>query len=447
MSTTPEEVLGWSAAFRRLVEAGVREGFAHATLVESDSAEGSAFYARALARAINCSSNDQLSQDTDANGAAMRPCGACEPCRRAAAGSFPALQELWPIGVAVTIAQIQQLIQSASARYAAGVTKVFVIHAADRMQIPAANALLKTLEEPPERTLLILATSSASNMLGTIRSRCRTVRLSLPEDAELAARLKLPPLSAARLAVALEVTGRQPTTLLELAAKKKDLATWSAPATAADLAPLAKKLLRANKETTDLTPAHAMLAGGWYPLALAGTLAVELGRLAHARAGKGVRRDALSAAVGLTATHKLLIEETDDDWATRLKELEEQFGEGFVHPRVAGEGKVSYPLGRAHAALILRALLAVLRCALHARSDAVVLDALVPPGSEAAQGLARLTPALIGELTRAAESLKLFAQQNVSIPYVLDELWLSIADVLSGRALSLVTGADVAEVA
>lgn len=431
MSTTPEEILGWSAAFRRLVEAGVREGFAHATLVESDSAEGSAFYARALARAINCT-----------QAAEARPCGACEPCRRAAAGSFPALQELWPIGVAVTIAQIQELIKSASTRYSADVTKVFVIHAADRMQIPAANALLKTLEEPPERTVLILATSSASRVLGTIRSRCRPVRLSLPEDAEIAAHLKLAPVPAARLALALEVCGRQPAALLEIAAKKKDLATW-APANAAELAPLAKKLLRGHKDTEELTPAHALLAGGWYSLALAGTCAAELGRLSHALAGgprPSARRDALAASVGLTATHKMLIEETDDDWAKKLKALEEQYGEGYVHPQVAGEGKPSFPLGRAHAALVLRALLAVMRRVLHARTDPTQLEALVAPGSEAARGLSRLTPALVGEIVRAVESLKRFAQQNVSIPYVLDELWLSISDVLSGRALAHVSG-------
>jgi len=433
MSTTPEVILGWSAAFRRLVDAGVREGFAHAFLVESESSEGSAFYARALARAVNCEGD-------------APPCGACEPCRRAAAGAFPALQEIWPIGVAVTIAQVQQLIAATTARYAPGVTKVFVIHAADRMQIPAANALLKTLEEPPERTVLVLATSSAGSVLGTIRSRCRLARLALPDDDELAVRLKLPPASAARLALALEVAGRTPEALLELAAKLKDLASWSAPASTAELPLFVKKLLKANQDTALLTPSHALMAGGWYPLALAGALAVELGRLAAntaAGARPSTRHDALAAAVGLTAAHRLLLEEADDAAADRVKELEKQFGDGYVHPQMAGEGKVSYPLGRAHAALVLRAYLAVLRRALRGGVGDAGLTSIVPPGA-VASGLARLTPAFAGELARLAESLKQFAQQNVSVPYVFDELMLSTSDILTGNALALSGGGALA---
>ena len=437
MATSPEDILGWSAAFRRLVDAGIREGFAHAFLVESESAEGSAFYARALARAMNCDPDDGV----------PRPCGSCEPCRRHAAGAFPAFHEVWPIGVAVTIGQVQQIIAATSARFGAGVTKVFVIHAADRMQIPAANALLKTLEEPPERTVLVLATSSAGKVLPTIRSRCRLAKLALPEDDELASKLGLPPASAARLALALEVSGRTPDALLDLAARKKDLAAWSAPASTAELPMLVKKALKSEKDTTDLTPAHAVVAGGWYALNLAGALAVELGRLAASTAGgmlPATRRDALSAAVGLAAAHKVVLEAADEDWAERAKEFEKQYGDGFVHPRVAGEGKVSYPLGRAHSSLVMRAWLAVLRRVLRARTGDAALASIVSPG-DVFSGLSRLTPAFTGELARVAETLKKYTQQNVAFPYVLDELMLSSADVLSGRALALAAADEAAE--
>jgi hypothetical protein len=456
MSITPEEILGWSSAFRRLVEASAREGLAHAYLIESESAEGSAFYARAFARAINCvgeqapaavqpakKARGKKTADADTSPPLAKPCGRCEPCRRAAAGAFPALTEYYPIGVAVTIAQIQTLIQATTARFGAGVTKVFVIHAADRMQIPAANALLKTLEEPPERTVLVLATSSASRVLPTIRSRCRAERLSLPDDAELARRLELDPAGAARLALAMEVSGRQPSALLELAAKPAELTKWTPPAGSGELLALTKKLARAHKDGEALTPEHGLVAGGWYALALAGALAAVLDRLAAGAHAPGARRDALAAAAHLTELHKWLLEAADDDAAEKVKELTAQYGDSYTHPQM-GEGKVSYPLGRAHSALLLRAFVAVLRRALHAAGDAGALGWLVAGARP--DGLARLDAGVIAGLARHAEAMRNYAAQNVAVPYVLDELFLGAGDVLAGRAAAVAADEHEAEV-
>ena len=62
--------------------------------------------------------------------------------------------------------------------------KFFIIHDAERMLLTSANALLKTLEEPPAKTILILLTNHEQALLPTVRSRCQTFRFPLPEKRE-----------------------------------------------------------------------------------------------------------------------------------------------------------------------------------------------------------------------------------------------------------------------
>ena len=85
----------------------------------------------------------------------------------------------------ILIAQIHDVIRELS--YTSSEPRAVIFDDAHRMSEEAMNALLKTLEEPPERTLLILVTSVADRLLGTIRSRCQVIHFApLPEE-ELAA--------------------------------------------------------------------------------------------------------------------------------------------------------------------------------------------------------------------------------------------------------------------
>jgi DNA polymerase-3 subunit delta' len=109
-------------------------------------------------------------------------CGACPECRNVAAGHHPDVRVTAPQaktrGAAekIYIEQIRTLQQEIALRPMAGRMKIFVVDDADRLVEQAANAFLKTLEEPPDSSLLILVTAFPDRLLTTIRSRCRAVR-------------------------------------------------------------------------------------------------------------------------------------------------------------------------------------------------------------------------------------------------------------------------------
>jgi DNA polymerase-3 subunit delta' len=128
--------------------------------------------ALALAQAVNC-----LATTARAPGPAADACGACAACRKVAAGLHPDVTEVRPGGKTVIgIDQVREVTGRAALRAYEGRTKVFILDPADLMQEPAANALLKTLEEPAGATLFILVTAAPNALLPTILSRCQGVR-------------------------------------------------------------------------------------------------------------------------------------------------------------------------------------------------------------------------------------------------------------------------------
>jgi DNA polymerase-3 subunit delta' len=124
------------------------------------------------------------------------PCGKCESCRVFNAGMHPdyhiITKELIRYhdktgkskGIDLSIHVIRpEVVDKAAMKPAMGRGKVFVIEQAELMNPAAQNALLKTLEEPPGRALVILLSDQIGQLLPTIRSRCQTVRFSAMSDA------------------------------------------------------------------------------------------------------------------------------------------------------------------------------------------------------------------------------------------------------------------------
>jgi len=132
----------------------------------------------ALAAALNCAT---------ARGAG---CGTCEPCTKILGGFHPDVVTLVREGAA-NIVPIENVRSQVIARIGLppheADTRVFIIEEATALAPPAANALLKTLEEPPARTLFVLCTTAPEQLLPTIRSRCQRMRFgggTLPADAD-----------------------------------------------------------------------------------------------------------------------------------------------------------------------------------------------------------------------------------------------------------------------
>jgi DNA polymerase-3 subunit delta' len=106
----------------------------------------------------------------------LDPCGSCRSCRKIEKGFHPDILRVQPDGRTIRIHQIRTLIETLSLKPMEASWRFVIIEQADTMRPAAANALLKTLEEPPDRTVLILMAGQAADLLPTIVSRCRHVR-------------------------------------------------------------------------------------------------------------------------------------------------------------------------------------------------------------------------------------------------------------------------------
>ncbi len=149
---------------RRAIE---RSRVPHAYLFSGPAGAPMLDTATALAAALNC---------LTAKGEA---CGECDACAKIVAGIHPDVVTLVREGAA-NIVPIESVRNQVIARiglppHEADI-RVFVVEEATAMAPPAANALLKTLEEPPSRTLFVLCTTAPEQLLPTIRSRCQRMR-------------------------------------------------------------------------------------------------------------------------------------------------------------------------------------------------------------------------------------------------------------------------------
>ena len=172
----------------RSVQAG---RIVHALLLVGPHGSGKRTAARLLAQAMLC------------KGMGERPCGACPACKRFLAGVHPDAHILRPEKKTLGIDEIRALIDSLALRPYEGGRHVVIIEQADRMTPSAQNALLKTLESPPEDTMFFLVADSAADLLPTIRSRCQAVRftdLSVEDCAGVLAARGIPPERARTLA-------------------------------------------------------------------------------------------------------------------------------------------------------------------------------------------------------------------------------------------------------
>ncbi len=145
----------------------------HAVLISGDSGIGKARLARALTQRLICSAE-----------MVKYACGTCKSCTLLAAGNHPDVTWLEPEekGKPIKIDQVRALCESLSKTAQQGGWKVAVIAPAETMNISAANALLKNLEEPRAKTLLILVSHRPGRLSATIRSRCQKLSLPTPDS-------------------------------------------------------------------------------------------------------------------------------------------------------------------------------------------------------------------------------------------------------------------------
>ncbi|WP_438388097.1 DNA polymerase III subunit delta' [Actinopolyspora saharensis] len=142
----------------------------HAWLFTGPPGSGRAEAARAFAGALQCA-------DAEAPG-----CGTCAACETALTGTHADVTTVAPEGLSISVAEMRSLVQAAARRPTTGYWRIVLIEDADRLTEGAANALLKAIEEPPERTVFLLCAPSdhPADVPVTIRSRCRALQLRTP---------------------------------------------------------------------------------------------------------------------------------------------------------------------------------------------------------------------------------------------------------------------------
>ena len=134
---------------------------------------GKGTLAHFLSKATNC---QKLGDDF---------CDDCGSCRKIEQRVHPDVRSYAPDGAFIKIDQMRDLIREVFFKPFEGRRRVFVIDQAHRLRLEAANAILKTLEEPPETSLLILVTDSPNDLPGTLRSRCQRIQFHPFSPAEL----------------------------------------------------------------------------------------------------------------------------------------------------------------------------------------------------------------------------------------------------------------------
>lgn len=222
------DIIGQDHAISILQGAMARSRIASAYLFAGEDGVGKRLTALNFAKALNCLSRSETAGLFAAPGTSENPdtgdeyeaCDHCDSCLRFDSGTHPDLIRITPDRGMIKIGQIRYREGSADEegtpfrpledvlKFSAyeAVRRIVLVEEADRMNEEAANAFLKTLEEPPADTVIILITSRPDRLLATIRSRCTQVNFKTlskdlcrqvlrssipPEELEAAVRLAM----------------------------------------------------------------------------------------------------------------------------------------------------------------------------------------------------------------------------------------------------------------
>ena len=251
--------LPWQTEAWQRLQAQRRDGrLPHALLFHGPAGSGKGALARGLAHSLLCREPSPQGE----------PCGRCRDCTLLAAGTHPDLTLVVPEEGSrqIRIDAIRALVEADTLAVEPGRARIFIVEPAERMGTAAANALLKTLEEPVPGTHMLLVSHNPDQLPITIRSRCQPVRLPLPAAAAAQAWLAEQGVSDADRRLA--VTGGAP--LAALALDEEAVAAWEAR----------------QKDLADLTAGRAdplAVAERWEKAADLETLLGELGARATAR--------------------------------------------------------------------------------------------------------------------------------------------------------------------
>ncbi len=184
-------IIGHEWAVDYLRRSLVGERASHAYLLTGPAQLGKALLALRLAQVLNCETSN------------ADPCGECRSCRRIARNNHPDVRIVGMASQAIglkpddaakqrdlKINTVREWLADVNLKPYEGYRRVFILHDAERLNEAAANAMLKTLEEPPPYATLVLVANTSGDLMATIVSRCQSLKLRPVPRAALASALQ-----------------------------------------------------------------------------------------------------------------------------------------------------------------------------------------------------------------------------------------------------------------
>lgn len=171
--TALNDIIGQDVPIR-ILENALRTGhIGHAYLFAGESGVGKELVARLLGRTLNCTAQG------------IEPCGVCQSCLLDQTDNHPDVFFVTPSPNSIRIEQVRNLVRELAHKPYIGPYRIAILRDADRLTLDAANALLKTLEEPPDFCCLLLLTTNPQALPTTILSRCQVLHFGRSSYGEL----------------------------------------------------------------------------------------------------------------------------------------------------------------------------------------------------------------------------------------------------------------------
>ncbi|GLX86501.1 hypothetical protein tloyanaT_27540 [Thalassotalea loyana] len=161
--------MNWLVEHQKQLSHQLNQGrLPHALLLNGVRQSGKSQLAKWLTGVISCLSPEPQNDK-------LMPCGKCKHCLLIDSDTYPDIYELQAEGDTHKVDEVRVVTQYLQKTPQLGAKQVVIIHAADKMNVSASNALLKTLEEPSASSILLLLTDKKHQLLETIISRCQTI--------------------------------------------------------------------------------------------------------------------------------------------------------------------------------------------------------------------------------------------------------------------------------
>lgn len=171
-----KDIIGQDQIKTHLLDGILQGNISHAYIINGETGSGRRLLASALTKALLC---ENRSTQGDA-------CGVCKSCKQADSNNHPDVRFVTHEKASISVDDIrEQLINDITIKPYSSAYKIYIIPDANKMTEQAQNALLKTIEEPPEYAVILLITENSKNLLDTIQSRCITLNTRPLTKAEI----------------------------------------------------------------------------------------------------------------------------------------------------------------------------------------------------------------------------------------------------------------------